>query len=122
MTKKTKKQKEQDTAKELADVCLHCAFFKMHQDKWPDWKPSDDNETEESSRAFNDLVRSAVKITAEVFTMLDPMDQMKFMRNVMTTATKAELGISAVDAVKELLERFRQDASKARPNTNLPTG
>jgi hypothetical protein len=79
----------------------------MHQHKWPDWKPDSEVETEASLTAFNDLVRSAVKITAEVFTMLDPTDQIKFMRNVMTTATQVDPNI-----IKELLERFRQDAHK----------
>jgi hypothetical protein len=68
------------TVEQLKDVCLHCAFFSMHGDKWPEWKPSDENE---GTPAFNDLVRSTVKIVAEVFTMLDSVDQMQFMRQVM---------------------------------------
>lgn len=79
--------KKKDRAKQLKDVCLHCAFFKIHQDKWPDWTP---DSSDEGTAAFNDLVRSAVKITAEVFTMLGPIDQMKFMRNVMEQSSAME--------------------------------
>jgi hypothetical protein len=83
---KTKEAEQQAlTAKELEDVCLHCAFFQMHSNKWPEWKPSGDGKT---SAAFNDLVCSTVKVVAEVFTMLDSVGQMQFMHQVMETYTK----------------------------------
>jgi hypothetical protein len=82
---KKKKTERQLTAEELKEVCLHCAFFTMHQDKWPDWRADGNNVSQD---AFNDLVRSTVKIVAEVFTMLDPIGQMTFMRKVMETYAK----------------------------------
>jgi hypothetical protein len=81
------KQAEQQalTAKELEDVCLHCAFFQMHSNKWPQWKPTGEGET---SAAFNDLVCSTVKVVAEVFVMLDSAGQTQFMYQVMQTYAK----------------------------------
>jgi len=76
MGKLSKKAK----AKLLKGMCLHCAFLKIHQDKWPNWRPDADNQ---SPDAFNDLVRSTVKITAHVFSMLGEANQMMFMREVM---------------------------------------
>jgi hypothetical protein len=81
MSKKKKAEQQAPTAEELKDVCLHCAFFQMHGDKWPGWKPTGDGQT---SAAFNDLVCSTAKVVAEVFTMLDKMGQMQFMHQVMT--------------------------------------
>jgi hypothetical protein len=82
-----KKEAEQQalTAKELEDVCLHCAFFQMHSNKWPEWKPTGESET---SAAFNDLVCSTVKVVAEVFAMLDSAGQAQFMYQVMQTYAK----------------------------------
>lgn len=92
-------------AKLLEDVCLHCGFFKMHADKWPDWRPDADNH---NSDAFNDMVRSAIKIVAEIFSMLDESDQMQFMRNVMVSQ---EINKLAEDkdarSLKEVLERVK---------------
>jgi hypothetical protein len=96
--KKSNKEWREDV---LKDVCLHCAFFNIHKDKWPDWKPSGDNKTDD---AFNDLVRSTIKIVAEVFTMLDPMGQMKFMRRVMETYATSES--DAPQTLAELLKVF----------------
>ena len=75
MGKLSKKAK----AKLLKGMCLHCVFFHIHRDKWPNWRPDKDNQSED---AFNDLVHSAAKITAQVFSMLDEADQMIFMRQV----------------------------------------
>jgi hypothetical protein len=89
MGKKSKADKRALTAKELEGVCLHCAFFTMHGDKWPDWKANGENVSQD---AFNDLVRSAVKIVAEIFTMLAPMDQMQFQRRVMNSYMEMQRG------------------------------
>ena len=82
------------------DVCLHCGFFKLHQDKWPKWS----RETHDQE-AFSDLVHSTIKITAEVFTMLDRMDQMRFMRQVMDTCNELE-NPSVAEAIQSLKELF----------------
>jgi hypothetical protein len=94
--------KKKDRTKLLKNVCLHCAFFKMHHDKWPDWTPDSGIE---GIAAFSDLVRSAVKINAEVFTMLSPQDQMKFMSNVMEQSSAME-GNSG-DMLKKVLAAFK---------------
>ena len=100
-----KKMGKKAKAKLLEDVCLHCGFFKMHSDKWPDWRPDAENQ---STDAFNDLVRSAIKIVAEIFSMLDTADQMQFMRNVMVSQAVGELAKDK-DAVslKEVLEKVK---------------
>lgn len=85
MSKKQRKEAKTPfgvTTKELQEVCLHCAFFEIHKTKWPNWKPNVDESVEQQA-AFNDLVRSTVKVVAEVFTMISPMDQMQFMHEVM---------------------------------------
>jgi hypothetical protein len=79
---KREDKRKADTAKQLADVCLHCVFFQTHRDKWPDWPDWKPDADRELSAAFNDLVESAIKITAVVFSMLDESDQMAFMRQV----------------------------------------
>lgn len=86
------RKKKLDKAELLKDVCLHCGFMTMHHDKWPNWKPEIeyDETNVEHNNAFNDLVRSAAKIVAEVFMMLSPLDQMKFMSNVMSDVQRAE--------------------------------
>jgi hypothetical protein len=89
---------KRDMAKQMEDVCLHCAFFQAHGDKWPDWRPDGDNVNVE---AFNDLCRSAVKIVAEVFSMLDEGDQMHFMQRVMVAHAARELGTKPVAEVVE---------------------
>jgi hypothetical protein len=94
-------------------MCLHCAFFQVHGDKWPDWKADGDNVSQE---AFNDLVRSAVKIVAEVFTMLDPLGQMRFMNQVMTSYTAMEgdsEGVSLTE-IKEIAEIFRRHSGPTK--------
>jgi hypothetical protein len=80
MVKKTKAERKAQKAAALKETCLHCVFFEVHQDKWPDWRADGDNVDQ---TAFNDLVRSAVKIVAEVFSMLEPVGQLTFMRRVM---------------------------------------
>jgi hypothetical protein len=94
-----------DMARQMADVCLHCAFFQAHGDKWPEWKPGSGDEHGE---AFNDLVRSAIKITAEVFSMMDENDQMTFMRQVMVSQA-VHAAIDGKDAVelKEVLAKVK---------------
>jgi hypothetical protein len=109
---KREDKRKADTAKQLADVCLHCAFFQTHGDKWPDWKPNADHE---HSEAFNDLVRSAIKITAEVFSMLDESDQMTFMRQVMVSQTVHEV-TEGKDAVT-----LREVLAKVKAALNGPT-
>ena len=89
---------KRDVAKQMEDVCLHCAFFKAHADKWPDWKP---NSGDDEGVAFNDLCRSAVKIVAELFTMLNESDQMYFMQRVMVAHAAHELGTKPVAEVVE---------------------
>ena len=92
-------------AKLLEDVCLHCGFFKMHADKWPDWRPDADNRNKD---AFNDLVRSAIKIVAEIFSMLDTADQMQFMHNVMVAQAVNTLAEDKdARSLKEVLERVK---------------
>jgi hypothetical protein len=93
-------------AKLLEDVCLHCGFFKMHGDKWPDWRP--DKHSDVDNAAFNDLCKSAIKITAEVFSMLDEGDQMMFMRQVMVSQAvhEATEGKNAVE-LKEVLAKVK---------------
>ena len=98
MGKLSKKAK----AKMLKGMCLHCAFLKIHQDKWPNWRPDKDNQSQD---AFNDLVRSTVKITAHVFSMLDEADQMIFMRQV--SLIQATQDIDA-KPIKEILEAVKQ--------------
>jgi hypothetical protein len=96
---------KRDMAKHMEDVCLHCAFFKAHADKWPDWKP---NSGDDEGVAFNDLVRSAIKITAEVFSMMDEADQMTFMRHVMVSQAvhAATEGKDAIE-LKEVLAKVK---------------
>jgi hypothetical protein len=95
---------------ELAEVCLHCAYFQMHQEKWPGWKPGGDNVDQ---TAFNDLVRSATKIVAEIFTMLDPMGQMQFMNQVMTSYTAMESGgaPASLEEIKEIAAALVRSAN-----------
>jgi hypothetical protein len=81
--------KKAKKAKLLEDVCLHCMFFKAHGDKWPEWRADGDNVSQD---AFNDLVRSTIKIVAEVFTMLDQMGQMQFMNRVMNSYMEMQRG------------------------------
>jgi hypothetical protein len=85
------------------DVCLHCAFFKMHQDKWPDWRPDGGNVDQ---KAFDDLVYSVIRIVAELFTMLDLVDRVKFLRNVLTAHRKLEPDDNPVSA-KDLMEALK---------------
>lgn len=84
-------------AKMLEDVCLHCGFFQLHKDKWPDWRPDKDNP---DPTAFNDLVHSAVNIVAELFTMLDESDRMKFFIRVNER-------LEAQPDLREALERIK---------------
>jgi hypothetical protein len=110
MGKKSKAEKQALTAKELEGVCLHCMFFTAHGDKWPDWRRDEENVSQD---AFNDLVRSAVKITAEVFTMLAPMDQMQFMNKVMRSYTEMESGgeVASLTDIKEIAELLMRRVS-----------
>ena len=88
MGKKNKAELDRrEKEKALKDVCLHCAFFKIHQDKWPDWKHNGDNQTDD---AFNDLMRSLIKITAEVFLMIDRDNQYTFFHHVVNTYQQME--------------------------------
>lgn len=106
-----KKMKKKEKAELLKDVCLHCGFMKMHEDKWPKWRADTEyNENDpEAVKAFNDLVRSAAKIVADVFMMLAPMDQMKFMRNVMTDVQMAEQGgDNRPESVAEVIALFKR--------------
>jgi hypothetical protein len=78
---------------------------KTHADKWPDWKPSADSE---HSEAFNDLCRSAIKIVAEIFSMLDESDQMQFMRNVMVAQEVDKLAEGKNNkTLQEVLEKVK---------------
>src|SRR4029077_2773780 len=103
---KNNEKRKRDLAKQMEDVCLHCAFFQAHGDKWPDWRP---NTGDVDERAFQDLVRSAIKIVAQVFSMLDQSDQMTFMRHVMVSQAVHELaeGKSAM-SLKEILEKVKE--------------
>jgi hypothetical protein len=112
MGKNNAEKLKRDLAKELEDVCLHCAFFKMHSDKWMGWEPGVDNDP-----AFNDLVRSAVKIVAEIFTMLSEGDQMHFLNRVMQTKELHEKGpVKSIEDVFELIKT----ALNARANRGGP--
>jgi hypothetical protein len=110
---------KRDIAKQLEDVCLHCVFFKMHQDKWSGWEPGRDDD----GKAFNDLAHSAIRIVAEIFTMLSENDQMMFMRNVMERNKVMESGALATfkdddsgKSIKEVLEAFRDAFVTRKPN------
>jgi hypothetical protein len=102
-------KKKEKLAKQMEDVCLHCAFFQAHHDKHPDWKPDDNNVTAE---AFNDLVHSAIKITAEVFSMLDEGDQMVFMHKVMVTQAVHGAGDKPIKEIMEAVARALQGTTK----------
>jgi hypothetical protein len=102
-------KKKGKLAKQMEEVCLHCAFFQAHHDKWPDWRADADNVTAE---AFNDLVRSAIKITAEVFSMLDESDQMIFMRNVMVARAIHDMEDKPVKEIMEAVARVLQGTTK----------
>jgi hypothetical protein len=95
--------KKAKKAKLLEDVCLHCGFMQMHGDKWPEWRADGDNVSQD---AFNDLVRSTVKIVAEVFTMLDPMGQMQFQRRVMNSYMEMQRGSeeASPEDIKEIAQ------------------
>ena len=98
--------KKKEKAELLKDVCLHCGFFQMHQDKWPKWSRENGEQHQE---AFNDLVANAIKITAEVFSMLHTGDQIKFMRRVMEKAIEIESPEPghAIQALKELFDTIK---------------
>jgi 4-alpha-glucanotransferase len=99
--RKTKAEQTAQTAKELEDMCLHCAFFTLHGDKWPEWRADGDNVSQD---AFNDLVRSTVKIVAEVFTMLAPLDQVQFMSKVMTSYREMQGGSGESASAEDIKE------------------
>ena len=102
-----------DMARQMEDVCLHCAFFQAHGDKWPDWKP--DSDIVSTNAAFNDLVRSAIKIVAEVFSMMDEADQMTFIRHVMVSQAVHE-ATEGKDVVQ-----LREVLAKVKVALNGPT-
>jgi hypothetical protein len=114
---KNKKTEPQTTPEELAEACLHCAFFAMHGEKWPKWKPNSDH-TPVNQEAFNDLVQSAVKIVAEIFTMLDPMGQMVFMHKVMELYTenrdRDHDSVNETMTLSEVLRLLRSAASNTK--------
>jgi hypothetical protein len=119
MSKRNRAEQRAQQTKKHEGACLHCAFLKLHHEKWPEWKSDDDSPS--GKVAFNDLVRSTVKIVAEVFTMLDPQDQMQFMHMVMTTY-KASIGEinplpqspEEIKEIKELVEIFRRQSEPTK--------
>jgi hypothetical protein len=114
MGKKSKAEKQALTAKELKGVCLHCAFFTMHGDKWPEWRADGDNVSQD---AFNDLVRSAVKIVAEIFTMLSPLDQMQFQSRVMKSFMEMQGGgeSASLEEIKDIAQAIMRSVNGGGP-------
>jgi hypothetical protein len=99
----------------LANVCLHCGFFKLHKDKWPDWKPTDEAK---KGDAFQDMVHSATEIVAEIFSMLDESGRMKFFENVELSVKNHELFDSMKGkpvSLKEFLEKFGISLGDKKP-------
>jgi hypothetical protein len=113
MGKKSKAEKRALTAKELEGVCLHCMFFTAHGDKWPDWRADNDANPE----AFNDLVRSAIKIVAEIFTMLSPLDQMQFQRRVMNSYMEMQRGgeDASLEEIKDIAQAILSSVNGGGP-------
>ena len=99
-------------AKEMEDICLHCGFFQLHHDKWPDWRPGPEINGE-SSEAFSDLVRSAIKIVAEVFSMLDEADRMKFYNRVETSLKQIERG--PPQSMQDVFEMIKEAVAPKGP-------
>ena len=92
---------------------MHCVFMDALKAKWAGYEPTDD----EPDKKFNDMVHSAIRITAQVFAKLDEKQQMEFIQQAMehSKVLEGKMPDNVLDKIKELLIKAGVVVTDDRP-------